>query len=108
MNGPTHNDTQWREIQRNASFQELVQKRSRFAMTLSIIMLALYMAFILLIAFAPGLLGTPLASGMTTTWGILIGLGLIVVAIVLTGIYVRRANGEFDRLNARVLEEIGR
>ncbi|ARS53011.1 MULTISPECIES: DUF485 domain-containing protein [Kushneria] len=106
MSGPTHNDTQWRDIQRNASFQELVQKRSRFAMTLSVIMLSLYMAFILLIAFAPGVLGTPLAQGMTTTWGILIGLGLILVAIVLTGLYVRRANGEFDRLNARVLEEI--
>ncbi|SPJ33069.1 DUF485 domain-containing protein [Kushneria phyllosphaerae] len=107
MSGPTHNDTQWRDIQRNASFQELVQKRSRFAITLSIIMLSLYMAFILLIAFAPGVLGTPLAQGMTTTWGILIGLGLILVAIVLTGLYVRRANGEFDRLNARVLKEIG-
>lgn len=107
MSGPTHNDTQWRDIQRNASFQELVQKRSRFAITLSIIMLSLYMAFILLIAFAPGVLGTPLAQGMTATWGILIGLGLILVAIVLTGLYVRRANGEFDRLNARVLKEIG-
>ena len=65
MSGPMHNDTQWREIQRNASFQELVQKRSRFAMTLSIIMLGLYMAFILLIAFAPGVLGTPGAKAIS-------------------------------------------
>ena len=33
------------------------------------------------------------------------GVGLIVSAFVLTGIYVRRANGEFDRLNQEILKE---
>ncbi|PTT88398.1 DUF485 domain-containing protein, partial [Pseudomonas sp. HMWF031] len=39
------------------------------------------------------------------TWGIPIGVGLIVSAFVLTGIYVRRANGEFDDLNNAILKE---
>ena len=40
------------------------------------------------------------------TWGIPLGVGLILSAFVLTGIYVRRANGEFDRLNAEILREV--
>ena len=37
------------------------------------------------------------------TLGIPLGLGVIVAAIVLTGVYVRRANGEFDRLTATAI-----
>ncbi|MCM2131201.1 DUF485 domain-containing protein [Larsenimonas rhizosphaerae] len=96
----------WQNIEQNPRFKELVAKRGRFAMMLSLIMMGLYFSFILLIAFAPQVLGTPLAPGMTTTWGIPIGLGLIASAIVLTGIYVRRANGEFDRLTVQVLKEV--
>ncbi len=47
-------------IQQDPNFQELVAKRQRFAWALSALMLGLYLAFILLIAFAPGWLGTPL------------------------------------------------
>ncbi|EJA4670809.1 DUF485 domain-containing protein, partial [Escherichia coli] len=61
----------------------------------------------LLIAFAPGWLGTPISEGSSVTRGIPIGVGLIVVSFVLTGIYVIRANGEFDRLNHQVLQEAG-
>ncbi|HYQ52266.1 MAG TPA: DUF485 domain-containing protein, partial [Pseudomonas sp.] len=34
-----------------------------------------------------------------------LGVGLIVSAFVLTAIYVRRANGEFDELNKAILKE---
>ena len=81
-------------------------KRERFAWLLSAIMLGLYLAFILLIAFVPQLLGTRIEAGSATTWGIPIGVGLIISAFVLTGIYVRRANGEFDNLNQAILDEV--
>ena len=54
------NGTIYQRIEDNAHFRELVEKRQRFATILSIIMLAVYIGFILLIAFAPGWLGTPL------------------------------------------------
>ena len=54
-------------IQQDPNFQELVSKRQRFAWTLSILMLGLYLAFIMLIAFAPGWLGTPLSDSTTVT-----------------------------------------
>lgn len=100
------NDSIYKRIEDNPRFQELVAKRDRFAWSLSAIMLGLYLAFILLIAFEPHLLGTPLSAGSSTTWGIPLGVGLILSAFVLTGIYVKRANGEFDRLNQAVLDEV--
>ncbi|NIG19722.1 DUF485 domain-containing protein [Pantoea sp. Al-1710] len=96
----------WQQIESNPRFQELVHKRQAFALLLSIIMLVLYVGFILLIAFAPGWLGTPLHEGTNVTRGIPIGVGLIVVSFLLTGVYVWRANGEFDRLTKQILSEV--
>lgn len=92
-------------IVRNPKFQELVQKRSSFAWTLSIIMLCIYFGFILIVAFGKSFLATPLFAGGVTTVGIPLGVFVIVSAFILTGIYVRRANSEFDELNRQILEE---
>ncbi|EFT9451205.1 TPA: DUF485 domain-containing protein [Salmonella enterica] len=100
------NDQIYQRIEDSARFRELVEKRQRFATILSVIMLAVYISFILLIAFAPGWLGTPLHAGTSITRGIPIGVGVIVISFVLTGIYIWRANGEFDRLNNAVLHEV--
>ncbi|HDL8434739.1 TPA: DUF485 domain-containing protein [Yersinia enterocolitica] len=100
------NDNIYQEIENNPRFKELVQKRSHFAWLLSLITLALYVGFIFLIAFEPQWLGTPLYTGATITRGIPVGVGLIVISFVLTGIYVIRANGEFDRLTAEILREV--
>ncbi len=93
-------------IEDSAHFKELVATRQRFAAILSLIMLLIYVGFILLIAFAPGWLGTPLHPGTSVTRGIPIGIGVIVISFVLTGIYVWRANGEFDRLTKSVINEV--
>ncbi|AEX50348.1 putative membrane protein [Rahnella aquatilis CIP 78.65 = ATCC 33071] len=100
------NDLIYQRVVSNPRFRELVQKRSRFAWLLSGITLVLYVAFILLIAFVPQWLGTPLYDGATITRGIPVGVGLIVISFVLTGIYVVRANGEFDRLTADIIREV--
>jgi uncharacterized membrane protein (DUF485 family) len=69
-------------------------------------MLVIYYGFILVIAFAPKVLGTPLSAGSVITVGIPVGLGVIVSAFVLTGIYVARANSQFDRLTREIKEEL--
>ncbi|MGH8434744.1 MAG: DUF485 domain-containing protein [Pseudomonas sp.] len=101
-----NNDSIYRRIEQSPRFKELVAKRERFAWILSAIMLGLYVAFILIIAFDPQLFGKPISPGSATTWGIPVGVGLIVSAFVLTGIYVFRANGEFDDLNQAILDEV--
>ncbi|MBX9730257.1 MAG: DUF485 domain-containing protein [Sphingomonas sp.] len=97
------NDIQAR-IRENPKFLELRSKRNALAFGLSAIMLVIYFGFILIIAFAPQTLGTSLSGGITTI-GFPIGVGVILSAIVLTGVYVRRANGEFDELNRQLIEE---
>ena len=91
-------------IERSPAFQELVTRRTAFGWTLSALVFILYFGFILLVAFAPGLLGTPI-GGSVITLGIPVGLFVIVAAFVLTGLYVRRANSEYDALVRRIVEE---
>lgn len=89
-------------IKNDPDFLKLVSERSRFAWILTIIMLVIYFGFVLIIAFDPSFLGTPLFEGSVTTIGIPIGVGVILSAFILTGLYVRRANGEFDELTRRI------
>jgi len=89
-------------IKNDPDFLQLTRVRSKFAWTLTIIMLVIYFGFVLVIAFDPALLGTPLSEGSVTTVGIPVGVGVIISAFILTGIYVRRANGEFDALTAKI------
>ena len=93
-------------IARDPRFAALQRQRSRYAVTLSVIMLAIYFGYILLIAFWPGALATPLGSGTTMTVGFPVGVGVILAAIVLTGLYVHRANGEFDRVTQQIIREV--
>lgn len=89
-------------IKNDPDYVRLIRERSRFAWILTIVMLVIYFGFVLVIAFDPKLLGTPLFANSVTTIGIPIGVGVIISAFILTGIYVRRANTEFDDLTARI------
>lgn len=92
------------KISADPRYAELVRKRSGFAWGLSALVLAIYYGFIMIIAFAPKFLGTPLWQGSVTTIGLPLGVGVILSAIILTGIYVYRANGEFDELTRELIE----
>ncbi|PHR58076.1 MAG: hypothetical protein COA44_03995 [Arcobacter sp.] len=92
-------------IKNDPNFQELTKKRSTFAWKLTISMLIVYFAFILTIAFYPSLLGTPISEGSVTTLGIPVGVAIIIFAFTLTGIYVRRANSEFDGLTQKIKQK---
>lgn len=86
------------------NYQALRHRRLSFGWTLTIAMLVVYYGFILLIAFDKGVLAARMGSGVMT-WGIPIGFGVILFTILVTGIYVRRANGEFDELSEKVKRE---
>lgn len=94
------------KIKNDPNYKELISKRNGFAVKLSILMLIVYFAFILTIAFNPSALGTPISSDSVTTIGIPVGMAVIIFAFVLTGIYTKRANGEFDDLNNKIKNSI--
>jgi uncharacterized membrane protein (DUF485 family) len=91
-------------IQANPKYQELKSKRSSYGWILTLLMMLVYYGFIALIAFDKAFLAKPLGAGVTTV-GIPIGFGVIVFTILITGLYVRRANTEFDALNEQILKE---
>ena len=84
------------EVLADPRYQRLVERRGRFTWALSIVMLVAYFGYIALVAFDKELLARPI--GGATSLGIPVGVGLILLAILLTGLYVRRANREFDPL----------
>ena len=94
-----------RKIKGNAKYQKLVATRSTYGWTLTWIMMVVYYGFIMLIAFDKELLSTKMGDGVMT-WGMPIGLFVIVFTVIITGIYVRRANTEFDDLTAAIRKEV--
>jgi uncharacterized membrane protein (DUF485 family) len=96
----------YQRVRQNPKFHELVRKRGRLAVALSVIVLGSYYCFMMVVAFAPDLLRTPLAEGANLTVGVPVGAAIIVVSWLLTGLYSYFANGEFEELNKDVVREV--
>ena len=92
-------------IASNPKYQELKAKRSSFGWWLTLAMMVVYYGFILLVAFNKEFLSQKIGSGVMTM-GIPIGFGVIVFTIVITAIYVKRANTEFDELSNAVIKAV--
>ena len=99
-----NNDAIVERIQRNPIYQDLRSKRNTFGWTLSILMLVVYYGYIALIAFDKEFLAKRMGEGVTTI-GVPIGMAVIVFTIIITGIYVRRANGEYDQLTRDIVKD---
>ena len=94
-------------IANDPRYQKLKARRSRFGWTLTILMLIVYYGFIGLIAFDKELLFKRIGSGVMTL-GMPLGFGVILFTIVITAIYVRRANSEYDALSDEIVRSVKR
>ncbi|MGA8496218.1 MAG: DUF485 domain-containing protein [Xanthobacteraceae bacterium] len=97
-------DATVKQIESDPNFKKLVHDRTSFGWTMSIIMLVIYYGFIALVAFAPSVIAVKIAGSITL--GIVLGLAIILAAILLTGIYVMRANAEYDDLTAAIVAKV--
>lgn len=79
-------------------------KKSRLGCRFSLAMLGIYYGFILVLAFSPATLGTPIGIGVITL-GIPVGLAIVFTAFILTGIYVYQANNQLDPLKEKPVKE---
>ena len=104
MSDPVRVDPMVAKIVANPKYHELRRKRSTFGWSMTALMMVVYYGYIALIAFDKPFLAQRIGDGVTSL-GIPIGLGVIIFTIVITGIYVRRANNEYDRLTAEILKE---
>ena len=91
-------------IRGNKEFHELVSQKSKLSWSLTALMMIVYYSFILVIAFFPEWLGTALNDNSTLTWGLPVGIGIILFTFTITGIYVHRANNLYDSLMQKVID----
>ena len=96
-----------KKITANPKYHKLVAARTSYGWMLTIIMLIVYYGYIAVIAFSKETLAAKLGAGVMTI-GIPVGLGVILFTIIITGIYVRRANSEFDALTRDIVKESGK
>jgi uncharacterized membrane protein (DUF485 family) len=94
-----------RRIAAHPKYQELKAKRTSFGWWLTLAMMVVYYGFILLVAFNKEFLSQRLGAGVMTV-GIPVGFGVIVFTVVITAIYVKRANGEYDDLADAVAKAV--
>lgn len=88
-------------IENDPNYVKLVSERKSLGWTLAVITLVMYYGYIAIVAFAPSLIAVPLFGSITV--GIVLGVAIILASILLTGIYVMRANAEYDELTNMVV-----
>ena len=93
------------KIQKQPKFAELVGKRTRFAVILSLLVLVPYYTFMFLVSTQPQLFAAKVGEGSVITIGWPIAALIVIGGWLLTGVYISRANGEFDNLTQEVLKE---
>ena len=92
-------------IEKNPKFLKFVSTRNNYSIIMTIAMMVVYFGYILLIAFDKQFLATKVATGSTMSVGIPMGIGVLVFTIIITAIYVRRANTEFDATKDAIVKE---
>ncbi len=93
------------QIRSNPKYPLMVARRRRLAGMLAGVVLGLFFAFILVVAFAPALLAKTVGDGVTTI-AVPLGVAMIVLFWLLTGLYVVRAQRDFDQIRNEILREV--
>lgn len=93
-------------IRQLPEYAALTRARKKIMWPLSLATIAAYFALILTIAFHPTTLGTPIGNGVTTI-GMVLGLGIILFCMLITGIYVYYANRVLEPLTQAIVEKAG-
>ncbi|GFE61773.1 DUF485 domain-containing protein [Geobacter sp. AOG2] len=93
------------KIHNDPRFAKLVKERDRLGWILSAIVCVMYFGFTLMIAYTPGILTAPIAADSVIPMGMPIGIGIIVMSCILTGIYVYKANNTYDPIMREIMEE---
>jgi len=84
-------------------FKDLVARKNRISIILTVFTLVIYYGFILLIAFNRGLFAWKVSGNVT--FGIFLGIGVILACFLLTGVYVRWANRNYDAMVDRLRQK---
>lgn len=95
-----------RKVLAHAGFRQMAKQKSIFGWGFSAIIFFIYVAFIWVIGTRPQLLATPISPDSITTWGIYIGIFVIVFSFLITLVYVSLANGKFEQATQAIVQEV--
>ena len=95
------------KIEAHPKYAQLKQRRNKLGLVLTVLMLAVYYGYIALIAFDKPFLAKPVGAGVMSV-GVPVGMAVIIFTVVITGIYVRRANSEYDQLTQDILKDVAK
>ena len=95
-----------RQASQSRALHILARRKNRICGILTLLTLLAYYGFMCLLAFAPDVLSSRLGSNVTL--GIPLGIGVIVAAWILTGIYVWWANTRYDAMVREARAELER
>jgi uncharacterized membrane protein (DUF485 family) len=88
----------WRSVERSPEFRELVRRRKAFLVPITVFWAAFFLAYLLLAAFAPALMGERVLG---VSLGFLLSVAQVLMTWLVTFLYLRRAGQVFEPLERR-------
>ncbi len=94
------------EVLKHPKYHELVRRRTRVSMAFFALTLAIYVSFIVVMAYMPYIFAKPLAPTWTMSVGLLTGLLVAASAVILISAYVYISNTVFDPLLEEIMKDV--
>ena len=101
---PTPLEAKYLAVQKSAEFQDLRRRYRGWVIPVTVGSLLWYLAYVLLAAYAPGFMGTPLFGNINV--GLVLGLLQFASTFVVTGLYVRYAGRVLDPASSKIREKM--
>jgi uncharacterized membrane protein (DUF485 family) len=92
----------WQAIEASPEFQELAKARRSFLVPATIVFLVVGIGYLLLAAYAPGLMGHQVFGGIPVAF--LAALSQVLLTWLVTWAYLRKADGTFEPLEERAAD----
>ena len=89
----------WQAVERSPEFRELVKRRKRFLIPVTVVWLGIFLTYLLLSALAPDIMGNEVALGFTL--GFVISAAQVLMTWAVTWLYLRQADRVFEPLEER-------
>jgi uncharacterized membrane protein (DUF485 family) len=89
----------WRAVERSPEFRELVRRRKRFLIPVTVVWLGIFLTYLLLAALAPDVMGNEFAFGFTV--GFAISALQVFMTWAVAWLYLRHADRVFEPLEQR-------
>lgn len=99
-------EAQIQRVMSHPEFQSMAKRKTSLGLTFSIITLIVWFGYLLLVGFDPEMFAAPLSAGSTVPVGFYIVVAIMIFVPVITWIYVSKANGEFDTMTRKVIDDI--